>query len=977
MSYSDSTDPWPGFHFRRKAVSAVGATLAVGTCLLGASPSVRAEESAPAPDRVIVAANSPASQQGPAADSAAAPGVVIAANSDVNVVAADAALTSDDASNSTSRTTGTGGARKVDQLDTVVVSGRNDPPQVQVLQEQKDIPQSISIVSGTELQQLNAVSVAETLRRIGNVQWNYGNPMTSSTSIRGITTGGSTTIDPSLGITVDGVPWVLPELGVEIDYVDVGSISVERGPQGSTGGINTSTGVINVVNNLPSFAPEAHVSLTGGQLSTVFGTAVAGGAVIDDLLAFRVTFSRDQQQGPYNQSYPDNQGRYSWDNIDRTLGRVQFLLTPTDDFSVLLSVNSKPRGTEFVNGLTQALQLPATYADGVPTYVPNGATIPPSVPASVRTAVQNTTQNKYTRSYFTQADPNAYQNYLSFPVFDEDEKGVLNASYGGLLKATWDLPHVTLQSTTGFEHDLFQASNGVGEWNVTQDGGSDARYRQESEEFSATSDKSLFFDYKAGLFFLQTSAWNNNPGVRARYGSDAGAYDANYAQYTTLDANTAGLQLMEDSLNRVQAYNVTWNYNRTAAAFGQIHWHLGNQFTVTTGYRLTREDRRTRQNNGISDDGFGAALDPGPLSAKSPAAFALYPAAYSGFNTSAAGALTINNAGQLALANSVAQHYFNVATYGALTAGEQAQVAAAKAIRAGIVYNKQYPTVEAQPYIGTLPSGNVSFSYAFTPQITSYLSWQHGAKAGISQISGVDANGIPISRLVAPESSNAYELGLKGSYLHDTLTANADIYVDFLDNFQQTVYILDPVLTQQVGTPQYTSITGNAPLVQARGFELDAAYTGIKHLTLRLAGAWNHAFYDSDILLPNPVEKGDLAVPFYNANGQTLANAPKFSGNLSGEYSLPVLSTRLFHANFNYHYIGRVNYDTSNSEYAWIPAYGLADFGIGLGRQDRRFDATILVKNAFNTEYHVTQSWTSYTPGLPRWIGIAFSASLY
>jgi outer membrane receptor protein involved in Fe transport len=963
MSASDSTG---------SVRFAVGAALAVGAVLLGESLRARADEPVTPDGKPLVAATSPATPSARAADpvvavNAAVPATV-AANSDI--ASPDSTLTNNnDAGNSTSR-----GAA---QLDTVVVSGRNEPPQVETLLEQKDIPQSISIVSGTELQQLNAADVSEVFRRISNVQWNYGNPMTSSTSIRGITTGGSTTIDPSLGITVDGVPWVLPELGVELDYVDVASISVEHGPQGSTGGINTSTGIINVVDNLPSFTPEAHVSLTLGQLSTVFGTAVAGGAVIDDLLAWRVTLSRDQQQGPYNQSYADNGSRYSWDNIDRTLGRLQFLFTPTDDFNVLLSVNSKPRGTEFVNGLTQATPLPASYADGVPTYVPNGATIPANVPASVRTAVQNTTQSKYTRSYFTSADPNAYQNYLSLPVFDEDEKGVLNASYGGLLKATWDLPHVTLQSTTGFESDLFQASNGVGEWNVTQDGGSDARYRQESEELSATSDKSRFFDYKAGLFFLQTSDWNNNPGVRARYGSDAGAYDANYAQYTTLDANAAGLQLMENSLNRVLAYNVTWNYNRTAAAFGQVHWHAGDRFTVTTGFRLTREDRRTRQDNGVADDGFGAALDPGPLSAKSPAAFALDPGAYSGFNSNAAGALTTNSAAQLAIANSVAQQYFNVATYGALTAGQQAEVAAAKAIRAGIVYNKQYPTVEAQPYIGTIPSGNVSFSYAFSPAVTSYLSWQHGAKAGISQISGVDNNGIPISRLVAPESSNAYELGLKGSYLHDTLTANADIYVDFLDNFQQTVYILDPVLTAQNGANTYTSITGNAPLVQARGFELDAAYTGIKHLTLRFAGDWSHAFYDSDILLPKPVEDGDQAVPYYDAKGQTLANAPKVTANLSGEYSLPVLSNKLFHANFNYHYFGTANYDSSNSEYAWIKSYEIADFGIGLGRQDRKFDANIIVKNAFNTAYHVTQTWTAYTPGLPRYIAVNFTASLY
>ncbi len=956
--------------FTRGRMDGARAALALGACLLGSPLLARADAPAVA-NAPTVAAN---------VQVAAATDVqgTVAAAAPADVVAADSALTSEEASNSTNRATASGGARRSDELDTVVVSGRNDPPQVTVLQEQKDIPQSISIVSGTELQQLNAVSVAETLRRIGNVQWNYGNPMTSSTSIRGITTGGSTTIDPSLGITVDGVPWVLPELGVEIDYVDVASISVEHGPQGSTGGVNTSTGVINVVSNLPSFTPEARVSLTGGQLSTVYGTAVAGGPVIDDLLAWRVTFSRNQQKGPYNQAYPDNQDRNSWDNVDRTFGRLQFLLTPTDNFNALLSVNSKPRGVEFVNGLSQPVQLPPFYADGVPTYVPNGAVVPASVPASVRTAVQNTTQSKYLRGYFTALDPNDYQNYLNYPVYNADEKGVLNDSYGGLLKLTWDLPHVTLQSTTGFESDLFQASNGVGEWNVTQDAGSDARYRQESEEFSATSDKSRFFDYKAGLFFLQTSDWNNNPGIRARYGSDAGVYDANYAQYSTLATNPAGLLLAENSLYRLQAYNVTWNYNRTAAAFGQVHWHLGNQFTVTTGYRLTREDRRTSQNSGISDEGAGAALDPGSLTAKSPAAFALDPGAYSGFNSNAAtGALTTNSPTQLALANSVAQQYFNTATYSALTPAQQAQVAAAKAIRSGIVYNKQYPVTEAQPYIGTLQSGDVSLSYAFNPQVTGYVTWQHGAKAGISQISGVDNNGLPLSRLVAPESSNAYELGLKGSYFHDTLTANADVYVDFLDNFQQTVYILDPVLTAQTGNTTYTSITGNAPLVQAKGFELDAAYTGIKHLTVRFSGDWSHAFYDSDILLPNPVEKGDLAVPYYNANGQTLANAPKVTANLSGEYSLPVLGSKLFHANFNYHYFGTANYDSSNSQYAWIKAYELADFGIGLGRQDQKFDFNIIVKNAFNTAYHVTQTWSSYTPGLPRYIAVAFSASLY
>jgi iron complex outermembrane recepter protein len=839
-------------------------------------------------------------------------------------------------------------------LDKVTV--KSSRPAAEVVQAQQDIPKSVSVVTGSELESLDALNITEIFQRIGNIQWNFGNPMTGSLSIRGVTNPATgTTVDPSLGVVVDGVTYAFLPLTTQLDYVDVATVSVTRGPQGSTGGQNNSLGTITVTNNAPTFTPEAHAQLILGELNAVVGQAAVGGPVIDDLLAWRATFYRDQQQGAYNNGYLDNKGRVSWDNADRTLGRLQFLLTPRDDLSILASVTSKPKGVEFTNGLTQYTQEPYTYANGAPTYIPNGP------------GATNTAQNKLLRGYFVAADPNAYANYLGTPVLEAEDKGIENGEYGGLIHVTWDLANATVNSVSAYENSFFQASNGTTEWDVTSDGGVYALYRQESEELSIQSKPGGFLDYKTGLFYLQSSSFQDS---RSRFGSDAGAYDSNWNQYAALApigfggnaTDGDGLSLLENSLDRVYQEADTWTENRTAALFGSIDWHLSQPLTLTTGLRFTREDRQTTQFKGVTDNGFGADLNP---------------LAYGGFGSTGTGALLgTDTPEQIALANQVAEQYFGVATYSDLTAAQLAQVAAAKAIRSANAFNQLYPVFAAQPYQGTLPTGNIALSYKFSPDLTSYLSWQHGAKAGISQVSGVDINGNPISRLVNPETSNDWELGLKGGYFHDTLIVNADIYLDYISDYQQTVTILDPVLSAQNGTNTYTSITGNAPGVELQGLEVDAVYTGVKYLTLRFAGDYSNAFYDKNILIAKPVEDGNQTPAFYNAKGLTLYDAPHFSGNLSGEYAIPISSSRVFHTNFNYHYTGPENADPSHSEYAWVKGYGLLDLGVGVGRRDRKFDVNLLVKNALNTGYNESQTWASYIPGIPRWFGVAVAATL-
>lgn len=842
-----------------------------------------------------------------------------------------------------------------------------------VLEKVKDVPKSVSVVGGDELEKQGALNVTDIFKRIGNVQWNYGNPKTGSMAIRGVSAGSSEAIDPSLGVNVDGVPYGYVALASGADYVDIDTVDVTRGPQGSTGGKNTSMGTINIKTRQPTFSPEANASITFGQNNSLITQAAAGGAVVDGLLAWRGTFYRNQQEGYYYNNYLDIEDRTSYVNTDRTYGRAQFLLTPTEDFNARVSVDYKPKGIEFVNGLTVKNTTPSTFRDGTPyTYVANRD---PLVTLS--------------RSYFTNRGY-TYQDYLNDPINEDQNKGILNGSKGASAELNWTvLGGHNLKSITAYKDNFFQASNDEGTpFDITKNAGLYVHYKQTSQELRLTSptDPKRFVDYTAGLLYFQNES---DASSRTRYGSDAGAWFASNAQYygvpaantnivpvpnatqtaQSLGLNPTGQLLLRDSLDRIFTRTVTFTDNKNLAAYGQADWHLTDNWTLTTGLRLTKEDRKTAQVKETTDPGVAAALNP---------------VAQGGFNSDNTGALVgVPTASQQAAADLVAQRYFGAANYAALNVDQRSQVAKAKALRASQGYSGLYGKTDAEPFDEVLKTGNVSLSYKFNDDLTSYVSWQRGAKAGISQISGLKtastltSPGVGKSALADQETSDAFEWGVRSSFLNKTLVLNADIFLDNLRNYQQTVQVYDAA--QALATPAnpYISVVGNAKQVQIKGLELDASYSGFDNFTFRVAGAYNDARYASHTRLANPVEDSNLVLKSFDADGKTLPNASKFTGNLSVEYRKPIFGNQEFHTTLNYNYKSAYKSDSSLSDYSEIDGYGITDFGIGIGRKDKLFDANILVKNLFDTGYHNNQTWNSYVPTTnPRWIGIVFSSKL-
>jgi iron complex outermembrane recepter protein len=842
----------------------------------------------------------------------------------------------------------------VKKLATVTVRSRNR------IEKLQDVPLSVSVVQGKELERLNATDISALTQRLANISWNQGNQRTSSLSIRGIGKQGQTEAqDPAVGLIVDGVNYAYNALSSSFDFTDVETVEVARGPQGTLLGKNSSIGAINVTTKRPSFDSDFAYSLTFGEWDTVQGTFAGGGAVIDDLLAWRGTLSVSKGQGDIKNAYNSDE---SISNKERVSGRVQFLLTPTEDFSARFAFDVQPRSGERTNGRT--INTPT------PTQFSNGATNTLGSDAATR----------LTRRWFTQSPGYDYQNDYLYGGGENEyntdgRRPLITGSNGATAELNWRLENHTITSITAYKDYHFNAVNDEGTpFDIQRNSGGFLNdYKQKSQEFRLSSQQGGFVDYQTGLFYLNV---NNVAEYQRVWGNDAGAWFASNSQYNTLDRDGAGRYLL---INSLSGLDMAWNspagfqdiQNESFAAFAQANWNFTEQFVLTTGVRFTREERENRTATYIKDNGFAAELNPASVNGVN----------LGGFSSNNAGVLaTGNSISQLTLADQVAFKYFGIAAgtapgdaYNSLTTTQKAQVGAAKSLRQsqiGVVFNE----FDVEPYEKTLPAFVISPTYKFNENLTSYFSWQHGEKAGIAQAT----NGI--SNLVTEEKNDAYELGLKTLLLDNTLVFNLALFDMHIKDYQQTSRIFDEYTTNlnRQADPNavdvYTNATANIPKVRARGVEIDSIYSGIPNTTLRFAGAITDAEY---VEFPNSAQAAEDsfpgALPYVDVSGESLPGASKYSFNIGADYRLPIGAGKEFHTNLNAQYNSKYNSDNSLSSYGWIEGRTLVDFGIGIGNADQTFDVSLIVKNLFDDDTPSTRTWNSYTPANPRWASIKFS----
>ena len=136
----------------------------------------------------------------------------------------------------------------------------------------QEVPISMSVFTGVDLEALQLSNVAEVSRYTPNLEWDqsfFGASNSSSIFIRGIGQGANFaehSSDPGVGVYLDGV-YIGRSIGSALGVVDISQVEVLRGPQGTLFGKNTIGGAVTVVSTRPTATSSGWVDATTGSAS--------------------------------------------------------------------------------------------------------------------------------------------------------------------------------------------------------------------------------------------------------------------------------------------------------------------------------------------------------------------------------------------------------------------------------------------------------------------------------------------------------------------------------------------------------------------------------------------------------------------------------------------------------------------------------------------------------------------------------------
>lgn len=793
-------------------------------------------------------------------------------------------------------------------LGSVVVTSRNREEIAQ------DVPIPVSVVGGKTLDRDNVVTVNELVKKVPNLGVFGSNPRQTSISIRGIgKNSANDTMEPGVGVIVDGV--VSSYVGQSWnDFVDLDRIEVLRGPQGTLLGKNTTLGAINITTKAPSFTPAYTFEGRVGEYNELGAKFSATGPLVDDFLAYRGSFFINKKDGVLDNVWQS--GPETWNETNRIGGRLQFLLTPTENLSVR-TILDQTQSVE--NGNKSALlnDGPAFFDDGV--------------------ARTTTFASRLRRSYFNNADGSTYQPVFNDRKIEDSQARPQRTNQGGVsTEIKWNInDDYAVTSLTAYRGQDFDIKNGgVTRFDIGN-GGQQLTNRQFSQELRLNFNGSKTFDYQAGLFYLGAHVYSDDP---SSFGADAGAFNASNAQFTSLSA-AKYRGLLTDSQRGVYRSYVLEPETQSLAAFGQINWHLTDAATLTLGLRDTQEHKTGRNKRELDRAGTGLTNATGTDNSK---------AASYGLN----------------LANPA-----DAAAWNAAKALYRSAIGTSNAGDNGI-----YGWRDGDSINDNSLAWLINPSYKLDENTLLYASVAKGEKSGAVEFN-TDSSSADYGKAqnVAPEKALDFELGFKSILLDHRVMFNANLYYTKVTDYQGNLTV--PDVTQTSGTRTYL---GNIPGVRARGIEFETAFAVTPNFRLNFNGAYNDAIYTEFTTTLPDISTTQLA----DYSGRQLHGAPKITLNYGFDYSKPIIAGYKAHFYLNNSYRSGTYLASSQSRYTYQDAYNITDGGIGIGKDNDKFELSLFAKNIFDTHYatgngtYSSSGAVTEQPGYGRTLGLVFRTKL-
>jgi iron complex outermembrane receptor protein len=378
--------------------------------------------------------------------------------------------------------------------------------------------------------------------------------------------------------------------------------------------------------------------------------------------------------------------------------------------------------------------------------------------------------------------------------------------------------------------------------------------------------------------------------------------------------NTAYLGTVDNlALNGLARNSYTNNFTNSIAPFGQAVWHATPELDFTVGLRYSYTDRA-----GFSE-GLVTGLPVTGLTAKQLAAVTTMRQALGGPN------YTLSN---------------------------------------------PYWQANAETHQG-LVSGLASAAYKLNPDLLGYVLFSEGGRPGGPNLT---TSALPpgATLTVKAETLQNYEIGLKGSFFDQKVTANAAAFVMVDQN-----YITNLSAVSSIGTT--TSYLANAPGALSRGVQVNIRAKPIDGLNLFASGIYDDAFFTNFKNGPCPYEQANLqnaANPTCDMTGHALSLVPRWAFAVGGEYRqrlpwIPAIELPFLKKPIS-DFVGVVGadftYQTSfysgadDSIYSKINGYGLLNLHAGITTSDDSWYLTAWIHNALDQHYFTTLS-AATTPG--------------
>ena len=444
-------------------------------------------------------------------------------------------------------------------LEEVVVTAQKRTQNLQ------DVPVAVSAFTGEQLREagirdmFELASIAPSLR----VTQSQSSSNTSF-GIRGIFTSTQNFgLESSVGLYVDGI-YRSRQGSMINNMIDIASVEVLRGPQGTLFGRNTPAGAILLNTVAPDFEGSGFIDAGVGNYGLLDISGAKSFTLIDDVLAVRVTGFNMDRDGYVDLVGKEIQENDSLNDRDRWGLRFQALYTPNDDLTLRFIGDHSE--------VDEACCAVGNWQTNFETQNP----APPNAIIGSDTVVQNNLGG-------TVLSGDDFYDYKVSASFKPESQ---NTDEGISLQADWQAGNFLLTSISAYrKHDAYDKGD-VDFYDVDAlIRTNDLEQEQYSQELQISGD--AFDDklnYVGGLYY-----WNQTLKSEANtiLGEDS------YVLGGFFIAPTAPVPAIPQSFLPPGSYsrnNADQKHN-SYAIFGQADYNITDQFVVTAGLRWTKENK--------------------------------------------------------------------------------------------------------------------------------------------------------------------------------------------------------------------------------------------------------------------------------------------------------------------------------------------------------------------------------------------------